>query len=102
MKKMVLIIISAFALSACSQLSRHNINVQQGNQFTQAQVKKLRPGMSKRQVAAIIGTPVYNNTFDKHRWTYVYTKRRRGGPRLTKRLVILFGDNGNLKRYHLS
>ena len=50
----------------------HRITVQQGNVITQDMVDKLKPGMSRSQVAFIMGEPVLRNTFNDTRWDYIY------------------------------
>ena len=47
--------------------------IQQGNIITQAMVDQLAPGVTREQVAYIMGEPVLRNTFDDDRWDYVYT-----------------------------
>jgi len=51
----------------------HKIPVQQGNVITQDMVDRLKPGMSRSQVAYVMGEPVLRNTFDDNRWDYVYS-----------------------------
>ena len=51
----------------------HKINVQQGNLITQEMVDKLKPGMTRSQVAYIMGEPILRDTFDDTRWDYIYT-----------------------------
>ncbi|MEM9620786.1 MAG: outer membrane protein assembly factor BamE [Pseudomonadota bacterium] len=51
----------------------HKISVQQGNVITQDMVDRLKPGMSRSQVAYVMGEPVLRNTFDDSRWEYIYT-----------------------------
>ena len=41
--------------------------------ITQEMVDKLKPGMTRSQVAYIMGEPILRNTFDEQRWDYIYT-----------------------------
>jgi outer membrane protein assembly factor BamE len=50
-----------------------HVPVQQGNVITQAMVDKLKIGMTRRQVAFVMGEPVLRNTFDTNRWEYVHS-----------------------------
>jgi len=73
-----LIAIALVAHSACSMqkpsLPRvHRVTVQQGNVITQEMIDRLRPGMTKSQVAFVMGEPVFRNPFDDTRWDYLYT-----------------------------
>jgi len=51
----------------------HKLTVQQGNVITQPMIDKLKPGMTRSQVAFIMGEPVVRNSFNDDRWDYVYT-----------------------------
>jgi outer membrane protein assembly factor BamE len=51
----------------------YRITVQQGNVITQEMVDKLKPGMTRSQVAYIMGEPILRNTFNENRWDYIYT-----------------------------
>jgi len=72
------IVVLALLLNACSvpklRLPRvYKQNVQQGNVLTQDMIDQLRPGMTRSQVAFIMGEPVFRNPFDDNRWDYVYS-----------------------------
>lgn len=51
----------------------YKVTVQQGNVITQEMVDQLKPGMTRSQVAFIMGEPILRNTFDDTRWDYVYS-----------------------------
>ena len=59
--------------------------IQQGNVVKQEQVNELRPGMSKRQVKFLLGTPMLNDVFHANRWDYVYTIGVGSTPEETRR-----------------
>ena len=66
-------------LSGCSSLifpGVYRIQVPQGNVINEEMVAKLKPGMTRRQVRFVMGTPLIEDTFNKNRWDYVYTVRR--------------------------
>ncbi len=74
------IICASVLLSGCSmsmpkvRLPRvHKLTVQQGNVITQAMIDKLKPGMTRSQVAFIMGEPIFRNSFNDERWDYIYT-----------------------------
>jgi outer membrane protein assembly factor BamE len=50
-----------------------HVPVQQGNVITQAMIDKLKVGMTRRQVAFVMGEPVLRNTFNSDRWDYVHS-----------------------------
>jgi len=53
----------------------YKIDVEQGNIVTQEMADQLKPGMSRRQVRFILGTPLVEDTFNQDRWDYPYVKR---------------------------
>ncbi len=67
--------------------------IQQGNVVTQEMVDKLQPGMNRRQVAYILGTPLLVDAFHQDRWDYVYTKEVGGGTGNKTHLALFFEDD---------
>jgi outer membrane protein assembly factor BamE len=55
----------------------YKLNIQQGNIVTQDMLDQLKPGMSKTQIAYIMGNPVLNDTFSIRQWDYIYRTERR-------------------------
>jgi outer membrane protein assembly factor BamE len=102
--KTALLLFSLFLLSGCGNVNSfrfpgvYRIDIPQGNIITQDMVDQLRPGLSKRQVNFILGTPLIRDTFDQDRWDYVYSYQPGGGERLQERLVVFFED-GALVRF---
>ncbi len=93
-------------LAACSRpelpdLTRvpfaHRIDVQQGNVVTQDMIAQLKPGMDKKKVNFIMGSPVIQDTFHANRWDYVYTFQA-GRKKPVKRLVTLYFEDEKLVR----
>jgi outer membrane protein assembly factor BamE len=71
----------------------HTIDVQQGNVVTQEMVNQLQPGMNKRQVGFIMGTPLINDVFHLDRWDYVYMNTPGKGETELKRVTLFFADD---------
>ena len=71
----LLIAAAALLTSSCNLPRVYRLTVQQGNVITQEMVDSLKPGMTREQVAFIMGEPVVRNPFDNSRWDYVYTLR---------------------------
>jgi len=65
-----LILLSILSLTACTI---HRLDVQQGNIIKDELVEQLKPGISKRQVRFIMGTPLIEDPFHANRWDYVFT-----------------------------
>nr|VFJ62305.1 MAG: SmpA / OmlA family protein [Candidatus Kentron sp. FW] len=71
----------------------HKIDIQQGNVITQEMVDRLKPGMNKRRVLFVLGTPLIVSAFNRDRWDYVYTFQPGGGEREQRKLTLFFEDN---------
>ncbi|HET7314350.1 outer membrane protein assembly factor BamE [Salinisphaera sp.] len=63
------------ALSACSLPVFFRVPIVQGNIVTTDQVAKLKKGMTKKQVAYVLGTPLIKSPFETDRWDYVFYYR---------------------------
>ncbi len=89
---------SVFSLQACSISNlpfAYQPNVQQGNIISDEMVSQLRPGMTKRQVRYVMGSPAIEDMFRGNRWDYIHTERAGGGGE-PQRLTVLFDDNERL------
>jgi len=95
--KKLLIAFAAFASAGATGCSVYKMDVTQGNVLTQDMVDRLRPGMTPRQVRAVMGTPVLRDPFHADRWDYVYWHRP-GGGEPEERRVALFFEDGRLAR----
>ena len=70
----------------------HHPDVQQGNIVTQDMINQLRPGMARRQVRYIMGTPILVDVFHQDRWDYIYSNKPGGDPRTQERVSLFFED----------
>ena len=70
-------------------------NVQQGNAHEQEDLDQIELGMSKKQVAYLLGTPAVQDPFHQDRWDYISMLSRRGGEPV-RRLVTLTFENDAL------
>ncbi len=70
---MLSLLVSACSLPSLKIPRVFKITVQQGNVITQDMVDRLKPGMSRSQVAYVMGEPVLRNTFNPDRWDYIYS-----------------------------
>jgi outer membrane protein assembly factor BamE len=97
MRKMVLTLtLCSLFVGGCSYLHPYQVDIQQGRKLEQSKLKKLHHGMSKAQVAQLLGKPLLKDPLHKNRWTYTYYHRPEIGPTELKRLIIYF-DNGAVK-----
>jgi outer membrane protein assembly factor BamE len=98
MRHLALLVCAGLLLTACSMprlgLPRvHKVTVQQGNVINQDMIDKLKPGMSRSQVAYIMGEPVFRNPFNDDRWDYIYTIEVPGYYDDQKRVSLYFENN---------
>lgn len=71
----------------------YQIDIRQGNIITQDMVDQLRPGMTKRQVIFVMGTPLVADPFHQSRWDYVYNYQPGGGERVGERMTVHFEND---------
>lgn len=105
-----LIVLSLF-LTSCSQLATpklpsftaHKIEINQGNMVTPEMRNKLKVGMTRLQVKAILGTPLVHDAFHANRWDYVYRLEKKGKLIEKQRMTLYFEgehlariDDGNM------
>lgn len=90
-----LALLALIPLSGCGII--YKVDAQQGNLFDKSTVDALKPGMSKRQVLLVMGSPAVISPFDQNRWDYVSTIRRGRGKMASKDLVLYFKDNALVK-----
>ena len=74
----------------------YRIDIEQGNRATHEIVDQLRPGMTKRQVRFIMGTPLIQDSFNQGRWDYIYSMQPGGEEREQRRLTIYFDEEDRL------
>ena len=75
----------------------YRIPIQQGNVVDQERVNQLQPGMAKRQVRFVRGTPMLVDPFHQDRWDYIYTYRPSRGDSEERRITLYF-ENDTLVR----
>ncbi|MBD8524512.1 outer membrane protein assembly factor BamE [Pseudomarimonas arenosa] len=91
MRALAIAALLATALSGCGII--YKVNVYQGNLLEARDVEQLKPGLNKRQVMALLGSPSVQDPFHKDRWDYVATVSRRGSDPEIKNLTLTFdGD----------
>lgn len=99
MKKQPVIIIyvlTTMLLAACGSIRLpgvHRIDIQQGNILTQDMVRQLSPGMEKRQVRFLLGTPLVVDPFEPNRWDYLYMLQEANGTQARQTVSVYFEDD---------
>ncbi len=92
MRKLLISMLCIASLGGCA----YRIDVQQGNVIEDDAVRQLRPGMNRRQVRFLMGTPLVHDVFHDDRWDYVYLMiPGKGEPE--RRHIALFFEGDVLK-----
>mgnify|MGYP001275375625 FL=1 len=101
--KYIYVAFLAFSVGGCSlsqlklpelKIPRvYKLSVQQGNVITQEMVDRLKPGMTRNQVAFVMGKPVLSDPFNDDQWVYVYSLEVPDSFTQTFKMVLAFeGD----------
>lgn len=80
----------ALSLSNCAVYDFSRRVVEQGNLLPQSKVERLKVGMSKNDVAILMGTSLLSPTFNNDRWDYAYTIKKGNGPLFVRNLSLYF------------
>jgi outer membrane protein assembly factor BamE len=92
----LILLAASLLLSACSVDSLpfvYRPDLNQGMIITQEMVDQLKVGMSRRQVAFIMGPPPVVDSFQPDRWDYIEAHKPGGGDFESKRLSVFFEDD---------
>ena len=84
---------ATLALSLASCRLVYTPDVQQGNLLDKKNVDQLQPGMTKRQVLVLMGSPSVSSPFNHDRWDYVSTQQHRGGAIKVRTLSLTFNND---------
>ncbi len=101
-------LLATLGLGACSTQSQqrdmtdmfkpYRIDVVQGNFVSREMAAELKPGMTKRQVRTILGTPLLQDVFHADRWEYVFSLRQGYEAPIVRRFTVQFDKQGRLVR----
>ncbi|MCH2578053.1 MAG: outer membrane protein assembly factor BamE [Pseudomonadota bacterium] len=99
LSKSILGLICLIGLTSCNNIGSmdfpgvYKIGIPQGNIITQEMIDQLRPGMTKRQVIFVMGTPLVRDPYRQDRWDYVYSYQPGGGERGQERITVFFVED---------
>ena len=97
--KNIMLMLLIAGLTGCNNIGSmefpgvYKIGIPQGNIITQDMVDQLRPGMTKRQVIFVMGSPLVRDPFRQDRWDYIYSYQPGGGVRGQERVTVFFVDD---------
>lgn len=90
-------ILLACTLTQCASYDFSRRITQQGNLLPQSKIERLKTGMSKEDVAILMGSSLMSPTFNNDRWDYAYTWRK-GSNALEIRNVVLYFSHSTLTK----
>ena len=98
----LILVATLFAgLAGCSYFQFpgvHKIYVQQGHIITDDMLEQLEPGLTKRQVRYVLGTPILADSFNDDRWDYYYSLRQ-GDDLLRERSMVVFFEDDRMTHF---
>ena len=89
----VVLLLAVSLITGCSYLGVYKRDIPQGNLITQDMVSQLHTGMSREQVAYIMGTPLMEAPFSSNQWDYVFYLEEAYGGTVQKRLTLTFQND---------
>ncbi|MCE1163038.1 MAG: outer membrane protein assembly factor BamE [Thiomonas sp.] len=81
-----------------SMFKPYRADVIQGNFVSREMAEELKPGMTKEQVQAIMGTPLLSTIFNQNRWEYVFSLRQGYQEPIVRRFTVYFDKEGKMVR----
>lgn len=91
-----IILFLATLTAGCNLL--YKPEVQQGVLLSPEMLANLKPGMTKRQVRLLLGSPPVNDVFHPERWDYLYSLKKSGEKAQPQQHLALFFRNDALVR----
>jgi len=88
------------SLTQCASFDSARRIHQQGNLLPQAKINRLKLGMTKNDVAILMGTSLLSPTFTNNRWDYAYTWRRGHGNIIMQNLTLYFSKDVLIRIEH--
>lgn len=93
-------ILLTLTLTHCESYDFSRRIIQQGNLIPEEKINRLKIGMSKNNVAILMGSSLMSPTFNNNRWDYAYTWRRGMGPTEIRNVVLYFSKDSLVKIVH--
>ena len=97
MRKSFIILALAATTAGCGIVYRQPIY--QGNLIDPSLAEQLQPGMSKQQVASMLGTPSIADPFHHNRWDYTSTLRRGRTNKTEVKNFVVYFENEAVTRW---
>jgi outer membrane protein assembly factor BamE len=92
-KRLTLLVCIIVSLSGCL----YKMDIHQGNVLDPEQLEKLKTGMSKDQVVALLGSPQLTDPFHTERWDYYSMSNLENQSQKIEKVVTLIFEGNQLK-----
>jgi outer membrane protein assembly factor BamE len=92
-KRLTLLVCIIVSLSSCL----YKMDIHQGNVLDPEQLDKLKTGMSKDQVVALLGSPQLTDPFHTERWDYYSMSNLENQSQKIEKVVTLIFEGNQLK-----
>ena len=96
MKKFIIHFILTLLMFALASCSTYKMDIQQGNALTNEAISQLTKGMSKDEVATLLGTPLLQDNFRQNRWDYIYYEKKGHSEKPVQQGITLIFQNDRL------
>lgn len=97
MQKLLILLTLCATMTLQGACSVHRFEIQQGNVVTPDVLSQIKPGLSKKQITSLLGTPLIIDPFHPDRWDYLYTTRSNEGEVTSRRLTLYFANDALLR-----
>ncbi len=84
-------------ITACASMDFSNRTIRQGNLNINSSASRLHNGMTKKEVATIMGTSLIAPMFNNNRWDYTQTSQKPRQDIVIKSLALYFKSNHLVK-----
>lgn len=91
--RLLAVLALAFLMTHCASYDFSRRVAEQGNLISPKVTQRLKIGMSKEDVAILMGTSLLSPTFTNDRWDYAFTRRKGSGHLYVRNLVLFFKNN---------
>ena len=92
-KRLTLLVCIIVSLSGCL----YKVDIHQGNVLDPEQLDKLKTGMSKDQIVALLGSPQLTDPFHTERWDYYSMSNLENQSQKIEKVVTLIFEGNQLK-----
>lgn len=90
MNKIISILTFTLLISGCAI---YKPEVQQGNALSNTTVSQLQRGMSKPEVASLLGNPLLQDNFRSDRWDYIFYNGNGSKQKNKQNLTLIFKND---------